>query len=430
MSYFKIEGGQPLNGTITPSGNKNEALPALMTCLLTDEPIILHNMPKIRDVLTACEILEDMGVQVAWSKENTLKLEATSQLGFKIPNRELCTRIRASILLLGPMLARFKKVELPLPGGDAIGARKLDVHFECVEALGGHLELSDTIHGAVKHLKGTELFLDEPSVTATENVLLLSVLAEGVTTIYNAACEPHVKGLCRLLISMGAKIEGVGTNSLTVTGVSKLHGTEHTISPDFMEVASFLCLGAITEGTLTIDKIVYEDLRFMLKVFKRLGINPDFDGKDKLTITKDKKSLVMEQAIGNQAPLSIFSGPWPAFPTDVMSVAMVAATQSYGTMLFHEKMFEGRMFFTDKLISMGANLVLCDPHRVVITGPRQLHGIRVSSPDVRAGMAVLIATLAAKGTSEIHNVYQIDRGYQNIEEKIQKLGGKILRFQN
>lgn len=428
MSYFKIEGGHPLNGTVTPSGNKNEALPALMACLLTDEKITFHNMPKIRDVLTACDILEKMGVQVSWSGDNTLELESSSQLSFAVPDRELCTRIRASILLLGPMLARFKKVELPLPGGDAIGARKLDVHFECMEALGAELELSDTIHGKASQLKGTDLFLDEPSVTATENALLIAVLSEGVTTIHNAACEPHVKGLCRLLSQMGAKIEGVGTNSLKITGVSQLGGAEHTIGPDFMEVGSFLCLGAITEGTLSINKVAYEDLRFMLKIFKRLGIEPEFDGKDTLTIG-DQKSLVMEQALGRQGPLNVFSGPWPAFPTDVMSVAMVAATQSYGTMLFHEKMFEGRMFFTDKLISMGANLVLCDPHRVVITGPKQLHGIRVSSPDVRAGMAVLIATLVAKGNSEIHNVYQIDRGYQNIEKKIQKLGGKITRLQ-
>lgn len=427
MTYFSIEGSQPLNGVVTPSGNKNEALPALMTCLLTDEPVILKNIPKIEDVLTACEILKELGVKVDWLEENTVRLEAVSTMDFKVPNKKLCTKIRASILLLGPMLARFKKVELPLPGGDIIGARKVDVHFECIKDLGGTLELSDAIYGSANKIKGNDLFLDEPSVTPTENALLLAVLAEGKTTIHNAACEPHVKGLCRLLNKMGAKISGIGTNRIEINGVAKLSGTEFRISADFMEVGSFLCLGAITEGTITIEDVVHDDLRFMLKMFKRLGIEPDRTEKNKLIIS-DTKSLVMEEGLGrNNAPSSIFSGPWPAFPTDVMSVAIVAATQSYGTILFHEKMFEGRMFFTDKLTSMGANLVLCDPHRVVVTGPRELYGTHLSSPDVRAGMALLMATLVAKGKSEIHNVYQIDRGYQRIEEKIQKLGGKILR---
>ena len=426
MHYFEIEGGAPLNGEVIPSGNKNEALPALMVCLLTDKPVTLRNIPRIEDLLTACQILKELGVKVEWLNDNDLCLEAPTGMDFKVPNKKLCTKIRASILLLGPMLARFKKVELPLPGGDVIGARRVDVHFECIEALGGELELSDTIYGTVKKIKGTDIFLDEPAVTATGNALLMAVLAEGKTTIYNAACEPHIKGLCRLLCKMGAKISGIGTNHLMIEGVSSLGGADFRISSDFMEVSSFLCMGAITEGTMTIKDVVLEDMRMILKVFKRLGIEPEIKNNSELVIG-DSKSLVMEKGFGRNLPASIFSGPWPAFPTDVMSVALVAATQSYGTMLFHEKMFEGRMFFTDKLISMGAHIVLCDPHRVVVTGPRELYGTHLSSPDVRAGMALLMATLIAKGKSEIQNVYQIDRGYQRIEEKIKKLGGKITR---
>lgn len=426
MSYFSIEGGHPLNGVVTPSGNKNEALPALMTCLLTDQVITLKRIPRIEDVLTTCEILKELGVVVEWIKEDSVTLHAPSQMDFNVPNKELCTKIRASILLLGPMLARFKRVELPLPGGDIIGARKVDTHFECIEALGGTLELSNAIYGSIKEIRGCEIFLDEPSVTATENALLLSVLAEGTTTIHNAACEPHVKGLCNLLNQMGAQIQGIGTNQIKIQGVSLLTGTEHTIGPDFMEISSFLCLGAISEGTVTVDNIVLEDLRFILKILKRIGIEPEITQKNHLSIG-DTKCLVMEKGLGRNMAPSISSSPWPAFPTDVMSVAMVAATQAYGTMLFHEKMFEGRMFFTDKLITMGANIVLCDPHRVVVTGPKELYGTHLSSPDVRAGMALLMATLVAKGKSEIHNIHQIDRGYQRIEEKIEKLGGKILR---
>ena len=279
MHYFEIEGGAPLNGEVFPSGNKNEALPALMTCLLTDKPIILRNMPKIEDVLTACQILRELGVKVNWISNNDLCLEAPTGMDFKIPNKKLCTKIRASILLLGPMLARFKKVELPLPGGDVIGARRVDVHFECIEALGGKLELSDTIYGTAKKIKGTDIFLDEPAVTATGNALLMAVMAEGKTTIYNAACEPHIKGLCRLLCEMGAKISGIGTNHLTIEGVSSLGGADFRISSDFMEVSSFLCLGAITEGTMTIKDVVLEDMRMILKVFKRLGIEPEIKNK-------------------------------------------------------------------------------------------------------------------------------------------------------
>jgi len=426
MSYFKVEGDAPLNGTIRPSGNKNEALPALMTCLLTDEPVILKRMPQIEDVLTSCDILNKLGVKIEWLQEDCLMLQAFPEMDFKAPDKELCSKIRASILLLGPMLARFKKVELPLPGGDIIGARKIDSHFESIESLGGKVELSDAIYANIDRVQGCEIFLDEPSVTATENTLLLACLAEGSTTLNNAACEPHIRGLCELLIKMGASIEGLGTNQLKIKGVSKLSGAEHTIGPDFMEVGSFLCLSAITEGRIILEDVILSDLHFILKTLRKIGIETEILSPTSITV-RDTNCLMVKPNIEKFLSSNIYSSPWPAFPTDLMSVAIVAATQAYGTILFHEKMFEGRMFFTDKLAAMGANIIICDPHRVVVTGPKTLYGAHLSSPDVRAGMALLMATLIAKGKSEIHNVYQIDRGYLQIEKKIESLGGRIQR---
>ncbi len=429
MSYFKIEGCAPLNGSITPSGNKNEALPTLMTCLLTDEPVILKRIPQIEDVLTVCSILKKLGVRVEWLEEDCVMLEASSSLDFKTPDKELCSRIRASILLIGPMLARFKKVELPLPGGDIIGARKIDSHFESIKSLGGKIELSDAIYASIDKAEGCEIFLDEPSVTATENILLLACLAEGETVLHNAACEPHIKGLCNLLKKMGASIEGLGTNRLTIKGVSKLSGAKHVISPDFMEVGSFLCLSAITEGRIIIADIVLDDLQFIIKTLRKIGIETEILSPHAITV-RDTSCLMVKPNIEKFLSSNIYSSPWPAFPTDLMSVAIVAATQAYGTILFHEKMFEGRMFFTDKLAAMGANIIICDPHRVVVTGPKPLYGCHLSSPDVRAGMALLMATLIAKGKSEIHSIYQIDRGYLQIEKKIANLGGRIKRINN
>ena len=370
-----------------------------------------------------------MGVRVEWLTDDSVLLEASSHLDFQVPNQELCTRIRASILLIGPMLARFKKVELPLPGGDIIGARKIDSHFESIQSLGGVLELSDAIYASIEKAKGCEIFLDEPSVTATENVLLLACLADGETVLHNAACEPHVKGICNLLNSMGANIEGIGTNRLTIKGVAKLSGTKHTIGPDFMEIGSFLCLSAITEGRIILEDIVLDDLHFILKTLRKIGIETEILSDSAITV-RDTDCLIVKPNIEKFLSSNIYSSPWPAFPTDLMSVAIVAATQAYGTILFHEKMFEGRMFFTDKLAAMGANIIICDPHRVVVTGPKPLYGCHLSSPDVRAGMALLMATLIAKGKSEIHNVYQIDRGYLQIEKKIANLGGRIKRISN
>ena len=423
MARFHIEGGHKLSGSVTPSGNKNEALPVLMACLLTDQPITYHRMPKIGDVLTTCDVLADLGVDVKWSGDDTLTLCAKN-LKYKKPNPDLCARIRASILLLGPMLARFGKVELALPGGDVIGARRIDTHWEGIEALGGTLRLGHAIVGEIKTIKGGDIYLDEPSVTGTENLLLLAVKCQGTAVFHNAASEPHVVGLCNLLNAMGAKISGIGSNRLTIEGVKTLNGATHTVGPDFMEVGSFLCLGAIAGGKVTIKDTRPEDLGYVLKTLSRIGIVPQIEGNS-LSID-GSKPLTMKKDIGGRIG-TIYSGPWPAYPTDLMSVAIVAATQSRGTMIFFEKMFEGRMFFTDKLMQMGANIVLCDPHRIVVNGSSKLYAARMSSPDVRAGMSLIMAALVAEGTSVIDNIYQVERGYFDIENKLKNLGAKIIR---
>ncbi|MBP6219333.1 MAG: UDP-N-acetylglucosamine 1-carboxyvinyltransferase [Oligoflexales bacterium] len=433
MSRFMIEGGRALSGTVKPSGNKNEALPALMSCLLTDEPIVLHRIPQIKDVLTTCHILEGIGVQVDWINEDSVRLCAKQAHSYK-PDPELCSHVRASILLLGGLLSRFGKIELPLPGGDVIGARRIDTHFEVVQALGGTLQFDHVITGQIEKIQGTDVYLDEPSVTATENAILLAVLCEGKTTLYNAACEPHVNGLCQLLKSMGAKIEGIGSNQLKITGVPALHGTEYTIGPDYLEIGSFLCLGAIAGGKVEIESVPLHDMRFILKTLSRIGINPtitvesasDQEATGRLSI--DGSNPIKMQTDISRRIGTVYSGPWPAFSSDLMSVAIVAATQAEGTLIFHEKMYEGRMFFTDKLMAMGANIVLCDPHRVVVTGSCPLSSSRISSPDVRAGMALLMAALIAKGTSLIGNIYQIERGYYQVEKKLQALGAAITRM--
>lgn len=423
MHKFVIEGGRPLNGSVRPSGNKNEALPALFACLLTDKPVTLRRMPKIGDVMTVCQILSGIGVQVEWTSDDTVVLDAKKAHSWK-PAPELCAKVRASIMMLGPLLSRFGKVELSLPGGDVIGARRIDTHWEGIEALGGKLTLDRHIVGSMPKIVGAEIYMDEPSVTATENLLLLAARSQGVTTLHNAASEPHVAGLCSLLNQMGARITGIGSNRLTIAGVSELKGADHTIGPDFMEVGSFLCLGAIGKGKLTIEGVNMEDLRYPLKVLSRVGIVPKVVG-DSLLID-GTKPLLMRKDIGDRVG-TIYSGPWPAYPTDLMSVAIVAATQAAGTIIFFEKMYEGRMFFTDKLMGMGANIVLCDPHRVVVTGPSQLYATTMSSPDVRAGMALLMAACIALGKSEIHNIYQIERGYQAIDKKLEALGAAIKR---
>ena len=421
-NFFDITGGQALNGSLVPSGNKNEILPCLAATLLTDEEVVLQRVPRIGDVLVLVEILKHLGVQVTWQDDATLVCRAREVHGYA-PREDLCAKIRASILLLAPLLARCGRVSLPLPGGDVIGARRIDTHWEGITSLGGKLTLDRCIEGRIDKIRGCEILLDEPSVTATENIILLAVLGEGETIIQHCACEPHVVGLCRLLNAMGADIRGIGSNILTIKGVSRLHGTTHTIAADYMEVGSFICLGAISGGTLEIQDVALDDLRFILKIFARLGISVACE-HERNVVKVSGSALQIRKDIGNRLPL-IYSGPWPAFPTDLMSVAIVAATQAHGTVIFFEKMFEGRMFFIDSLLAMGANIVLCDPHRVVVSGPTRLSAAHLTSPDVRAGMALLMAALVANGTSHIDNAVQIERGYAGIVAKLQRLGADI-----
>ena len=420
--YFDIKGRQPLQGVLVPSGNKNEILPCLAATLLTDEDVVLTRVPRIGDVLVLIEVLKDLGVQIVWRDSETLVCNAEGVHKFA-PRQDLCMKIRASILLLAPLLARCGRVALPLPGGDVIGARRIDTHWEGITALGGKLTLDQRIDGRIECIRGCEILLDEPSVTATENIIMLAVCGEGETIIQHCACEPHVVGLCRLLTAMGADISGIGSNRLVIRGVARLRGATHTIAPDYMEVGSFICLGAISGGALTIQQVDFDDLRFILKIFARLGIEVACEYEHGV-VRVTSAPLQIRKDIGNRLPL-IYSGPWPAFPTDLMSVAIVAATQAHGTVIFFEKMFEGRMFFIDSLLAMGANIVLCDPHRVVVSGPTRLSAAHLTSPDVRAGMALLMAALVAYGESHIDNAAQIERGYGGIVTKLQRLGADI-----
>ena len=427
MERFVIEGGHALEGSVRPSGSKNEALPVLAACLLSSEPITLTNLPNIVDVRVMLEVLEDLGCDVERGDASPdgwrVKITAANLRGPELePN--LCKRIRASILFAGPMVARLGEVKLPPPGGDVIGRRRVDTHFLGLEALGATLLIEDGYRLVSDGLKGTEIFLDEQSVTATENIVMAAVLARGTTTITNAACEPHVQGLCRMLVSMGAEISGIGTNTLLVTGAERLSGTEHRIGPDYLEIGSFMGLAAVTNSDVTITDVRPRELRMVLHTFARLGIVPEM-GDDWLRVHPDQLLRVRRDLHG--AIPRIDDAPWPHFPTDLMSIAITVATQCDGTVLFFEKMFEGRMFFTDALINMGASIILCDPHRIVVVGASQFYGTRLESPDVRAGMALLIASLAAKGTSEIYNIRQIDRGYERVDEKLRALGARIVR---
>ncbi|MEE2780240.1 MAG: UDP-N-acetylglucosamine 1-carboxyvinyltransferase [Myxococcota bacterium] len=424
MERFVIEGGHTLEGTITPSGSKNEALPILAACLLSAEPITLHNLPDIVDVRVMIEVLEHMGCEVEHLAHGSVRITASQILHDGELPSELCNRIRASILFAGPVLARLGQVCLPLPGGDVIGRRRVDTHFLGLKALGGHLELDDGYKITADKLVGTEIFQDEQSVTATENIVMAAALSQGTTTLLNAACEPHVQGLCRMLVAMGAEITGIGTNTLRITGTDRLTGTTHTIGPDVLEIGSFMGLAAVTRSDVTIKGVRPEELRMVLHTFGRLGIHPEIEG-DTLRVHPDQPLKIRRDLHG--AIPRIDDAPWPHFPTDLMSIAITVATQCDGTVLFFEKMFEGRMFFTDSLISMGASIILCDPHRIVVVGPSQLYGSKLESPDVRAGMALLIASLAGKGTSSIGNIRQIDRGYEQVDVKLRSLGARIQR---
>jgi UDP-N-acetylglucosamine 1-carboxyvinyltransferase len=421
---FLVRGGRALRGSIRPAGNKNAALPILASTVLADGPMELDNIPRIRDVETMLELLVDLGASAEWIGPNLVRIDAR-QARPKPLDPRLCARIRASILLAGPLLARFGSVTLPPPGGDVIGRRRVDTHFLALEQLGALVTVGDRYElEAKKGLTGADIFLDEPSVTGTENALMAAVAAKGRTVLRNAACEPHVQDLARALVAMGASIEGIGTNVYTIDGGRPLHGASYSIGPDHIEIGSFIGLAAVTNGAITIDPVRPEDLRSTLLGFERIGIRPRIDGH-RLTVDADQERRVRPD-LGGHVP-KLEDGPWPAFPADVMSTTIVSATQCAGMLLVFEKMFESRLFFVDKLIGMGARIVLCDPHRAVISGPSPLKGGIVESPDIRAGMAMLLAALAAEGPSTIHNVGQIERGYERIDERLRALGADIER---
>jgi UDP-N-acetylglucosamine 1-carboxyvinyltransferase len=423
---FIVEGSRPLSGAIRPSGNKNAALPIVAATLLTDRPVTLENVPRIRDIETLVELVRTTGAEADWSGRNTLQIHAkTIKRGALDP--ALCARIRASILLAAPLLARVGEVELTPPGGDVIGRRRLDTHFLALEQLGAAHEFTDRIKFTTKGLKGADVFLDEPSVTGTENAVMAAVAASGTTVLRNVASEPHVQDLCRFLVALGATIQGIGTNELTITGGASLGSATHTIGPDHIEVGSFIGLAAVTKSELRIEDAGVEHLRSVRMGFERLGVTTVVDGK--ALVVPAQQSLDIQNDLGGHVP-KLEDQPWPAFPADVMSIAIVTATQCNGLVLMHEKMFESRMFFVDKLVSMGARIVLCDPHRALVSGPSPLRGATVESPDIRAGMAMLIAALCAKGTSVINNVGQIERGYERIHERLEALGASIRRVEN
>jgi UDP-N-acetylglucosamine 1-carboxyvinyltransferase len=421
---FLVRGGQSLRGSIRPAGNKNAALPILASTVLADGPMELDNIPRIRDVETMLALLVDLGASAEWTGPNLVRVDARG-VRPKPLDPKLCARIRASILLAGPLLARFGTVTLPPPGGDVIGRRRVDTHFLALEQLGASVTVGDRYElEAKKGLVGADIFLDEPSVTGTENALMAAVAAKGRTLLRNAACEPHVQDLARALVAMGAQIDGIGSNIYTIEGGRPLSGAAYTIGPDHIEIGSFIGLAAVTNGAITIDPVRADDLRSVLLGFERLGIRPRIEGS-RLTVDADQERRIRPD-LGGHVP-KLEDGPWPAFPADVMSTTIVTATQCAGMLLVFEKMFESRLFFVDKLIGMGARIVLCDPHRAVISGPSPLKGGTVESPDIRAGMAMLLAALAAEGSSTIHNVGQIERGYERIDERLRALGADIER---
>lgn len=425
MIEYKIEGGIPIRGTIAASGNKNSALPCIAASILTEEPVILKNIPHIEDTGVMLLILQSLGAKVEKLGDHEWKICASEITRSDIP-AELSKKIRASILFAGPLVARTGKAIMPPPGGDIIGRRRVDTHFLALEELGARITVDGPFNFNANKLVGADIFLDETSVTATENAIMAAVLAEGHTKITNAASEPHVQDLCNMLVSMGAKISGIGSNILYIDGVKKLHGVEFAIGPDFMEIGSYIGLAAATKGSITITGVRAEDLRPLRVSFGKLGIRWSIED-DRLTVDVGQEMKVNTD-LGGMIP-KIDDSPWPGFPADLTSIMTVVATQVEGTVLIFEKLFESRMFFVDKLISMGARITLCDPHRAVVSGPSTLHGERLSSPDVRAGMAMVIAAMAAHGESTISNIYQIERGYENIVEKLQSLGARIQRVE-
>lgn len=426
MEKFVIEGGYPLSGDVSPAGNKNAALPLLAACLLTDEEVVLGNMPRISDVEAMVELLEKLGARCEWRGDNEIALRA-DDIGSTSVDEEVATRIRASFLVAGPLLARFGEAVMPPPGGDVIGRRRLDAHLDAFRALGAEIEVERGYYyiRAASALCPCEIFMDEASVMATENALMAAALIPGPTTIRNSACEPHVQNLANLLIAMGCEIDGVGSNLMTVHGAQRLRGARFAVGPDHIEVASFMALAAVTGGEIRIKEIEPNDLHAIRHVFERLGLRSRIDGRD--IVVPPEQRLKVRDDVGDVIP-KIDSGPWPAFPADLTSIALALASQAEGTVLIFEKLFENRLFFVDKLTSMGARIVLCDPHRAIVSGPSRLHGQRMESPDIRAGMALLIASLCADGVSEIGNISQIDRGYERIDERLRSLGARIERI--
>src|SRR6202453_2518204 len=424
MEKFVIEGGVPLSGTMVPAGNKNGAQPILAASVLTEDEAVVRNVPRIRDVDAMLEILAAIGVQVSWRGTNEVTLCAADVHAVEI-EPELAESIRASFLLAGPLLARFGRAVMPPPGGDVIGRRRLDPHLDAFRAMGALVDCDgEIVLSAPRGLRPTDVFMDEPSVMATENALMAAALTPGATVIGNAACEPHIQDLARMLVKMGADIDGIGSNLNTLKGAERLHGCGHDIAPDHIEIGSFIALAGIAGGELRIKDTVPADLRMIRVVFERLGLHTVLDGNDVL-VPGDQR-LVVQADVGEHKS-KIQDGPWPAFPADLTSIAVALATQAEGSILVHEWMFENRLIFTDKLILMGADIVMCDPHRAIVTGPRRLRGERVESPDIRAGMAMLLAALCAEGRSEIGNIRQIDRGYERIDERLRELGARIER---
>ena len=424
MDQFVIEGGQPLRGTVTPSGNKNAALPLLAACLLTSEPVVLRNVPGIRDLEAMRQVVGQLGAQIDELEPHTWRIH-TPRITAAGLDPELCRRIRASILVAGPMLARHGEVVLPLPGGDVIGRRRLDTHILALEALGATTRLEDsTFHMRAGRLRGQPVLLDECSVTATENAVMAAVLADGVTEIHNAASEPHVQELCEFLNRLGAHIDHIGSNSLAVRGVEALGGGEYTIGSDYLEVVSFVGAAAVTGGEVRIRNAGLAHLSMIQLVFNKLGVCWETEGDDILVPAGQAMAVVPD--LGGAIP-EIKTNVWPAFPTDLTSIALTVATQAKGTVLFHDWMYSGRMYFTDKLVSMGARIILCDPYRCLVQGPNDLQGEQLESPDIRAGMAMLLAALCARGRSVVRNIGQIDRGYEGIDLKLRSLGAQIER---
>ena len=421
---FIVEGGHRLSGSITPSGNKNAALPIVAATLLTDEPVTLQNVPRIRDIEILVELVRSIGPEIEWEGRNTLQVHAKDVRPAAL-DRSLSAKIRGSILLAGPLVGRCGRITLPPPGGDVIGRRRLDTHFLALQQLGAKFDLTDVFEIRADALRGADVFLDEPSVTATENALMAAVCASGTTTLRNAASEPHVQDLAHFLVALGARVEGIGTNNLTIHGGGSLRGATHRIGPDHIEVGSFIGLAAVTQSELRVERAGVEHLRSTLMGFERLGIVCHTEGDD--LVIPAEQTREVQSDMGGHVP-TISDQPWPAFPADVMSIAIVTATQCHGMVLMHEKMFESRMFFVDKLIGMGARIVLCDPHRAIVSGPSQLRGATVESPDIRAGMAMLLAAMCAKGKSTINNVGQIERGYERIDERLNALGARIKRI--